>query len=62
MTDILAVEWYQKITYLSNRPLALFGVALIIVGIQLISLGLIGELIVKNFVSNTNYNIKDKLL
>jgi hypothetical protein len=44
----LSVEWFLHRTYLSNRPLLLVGILLIIVGVQLVSMGLIGELIVKN--------------
>lgn len=57
----LTVEWYFDRTVLSNRPLALFGVALIIVGVQLISVGLIGELIVKNSLRDVEYSIREKL-
>ncbi len=56
----LTIEWAMGKTALSNRPLALFGVALIIVGVQLISIGLIGELIVKNSLKNTEYTIKER--
>lgn len=57
----LSVEWALGKTSLSNRPLALFGVALIIVGVQLISIGLIGELIVKNSLKTAEYSIKERL-
>lgn len=57
----LLVDWIIGRTYLSNRPLALFGIALIIVGVQLISLGLIGELIAKNMFEKEHYKIKEKL-
>jgi len=61
-TDLyLAVEWYLKKTSLSNRPLALFGIAMIIVGVQLISIGLIGELIVKNNLQNERYSVRERL-
>ncbi|MDZ4745817.1 MAG: glycosyltransferase, partial [bacterium] len=62
VTDLyLAIEWYLQRTALSQRPLALFGVAMIIVGVQLISIGLIGELIVKNNLEGQRYSIKDRL-
>lgn len=56
----LTYEWFAGNTYLSNRPLALFGIALIIVGVQFISMGLMGEMLVKNYMaSNPNtYSIK----
>lgn len=43
----VTVEWFQGIP-LSNRPILLLGVLLILVGVQLVSLGLLGEMIVKN--------------
>jgi glycosyltransferase involved in cell wall biosynthesis len=43
----VTVEWFQGIA-LSNRPILLLGVLLILVGVQLVSLGLLGEMIVKN--------------
>lgn len=58
----LAVHWFMGDKNLSNRPLLIFGVALIIVGVQFISLGLIGELIIKYNVmnqKNTNYSISE---
>lgn len=59
----LTYEWVAGKTYLSNRPLALFGIALIIVGIQFISMGLIGEMIIKNYMLSNpnNYSIKQIL-
>lgn len=59
----LTYEWALGKTYLSNRPLALFGIALIIVGVQFISMGLIGEMMVKNhiMVNSNNYSIKEFL-
>lgn len=43
----LTIEWIMGKTFLSNRPLALLGIALIIVGVQFVSLGLLAELIVQ---------------
>jgi glycosyltransferase involved in cell wall biosynthesis len=57
----LMIEWFMGLTSLSNRPLALFGIALIIVGVQLFSIGLVGEMIVKNFYEKATYNIKERL-
>ena len=57
----LLVEWIMGLTYLSNRPLSQFGIALIIVGVQLISIGLVGELIAKNSVDKFKVTIKEKL-
>ncbi len=59
----LCVEWFMGETSLSNRPLGWFSLALIIVGIQLFSIGLIAELLVKqSFKNSKNYNIKSKQL
>lgn len=57
----LSVEWFLGLTSLTNRPLALLGVLLIIVGVQLISIGLIGEMIAKNSLSNQQYSIRETL-
>lgn len=59
----LTVEWALGNTYLSNRPLALFGIGMIIVGVQFISTGLIAELITKNMneTQAINYSIKEKI-
>ncbi len=43
----LVLEWVAGRTALSNRPLFLGGVMMIIVGVQFISLGLLGEMIAK---------------
>lgn len=60
----LTIEWILGNTYLSNRPLALFGIGMIIVGVQFISIGLIAEIITKgmNESQSINYSIKEKLL
>jgi len=58
----LTLSWFIDNISLSNRPLMLFGVALIIVGVQLVSVGLLGELIVKKSLQNENYSIKDRLV
>lgn len=57
----LTVEWIMGETFLSNRPAALLGIALIIVGVQLVSLGLLGEMIVKNFKRDEEYQIRENL-
>lgn len=57
----LSIEWFLGLTSLSNRPLVFLGVALIIVGVQFISMGLIAELITKNNSNSIQYNIKEKL-
>jgi glycosyltransferase involved in cell wall biosynthesis len=60
---VLSIQWALGLTSLSNRPLALLGIAMIIVGVQFISMGLIGEIIVKSNIDKTKniYSIKEKL-
>ncbi len=57
----LSIEWFLGKTSLTNRPLALLGVLLIIVGVQLISIGLIGEMVAKNSLDNKEYSIRERL-
>ncbi len=52
----LTVQWSLGLTSLSNRPILLLGLLLILVGVQLISLGLLGEMIVKNAASKATLN------
>jgi glycosyltransferase involved in cell wall biosynthesis len=61
----LTIEWFLGLTSLSNRPLALLGVLLIIVGVQFVSMGLLAELIVKNSIysfDQHNYPVKEEWL
>ncbi len=51
----VSVEWITGQTALSNRPILLLGILLILVGVQLVSLGLLGEMIVKY--SNSKLNL-----
>ncbi len=55
----LTAEWFMGQTSLSNRPLFLGGVLLIIVGIQFISIGLLGEMISKSKQTEEEYAIRD---
>jgi hypothetical protein len=58
----LVVEKWLFQTPFSQRPfLLLFGIAMIIVGVQLISIGLVGELIVKNNLSQQRFSIRERL-
>lgn len=57
----LSIEWFLGMTSLTNRPLALLGVLMIIVGVQLVSIGLIGEMIAKNSLNNARYSIRETL-
>ncbi len=55
----LAVEWFLGQTALSNRPLFLVGILFIIVGIQVVSIGLLGEMITKTRQAEEHYAIRD---
>lgn len=55
----LVEEWILGKTSLSNRPLFLVGLILIIVGIQFVSIGLLGEMIVKGQHVEKDYAIRD---
>jgi glycosyltransferase involved in cell wall biosynthesis len=58
----LTTEWFLGLTALSNRPLSLLGMLLIIVGVQLVSMGLLGEMIVKNTAANPDqYSVREEL-
>lgn len=56
----VSIEWSHGIP-LSNRPILLLGILLIMVGVQLVSIGLLGEMIVKNSAKMHDFPvIKDK--
>jgi len=55
----LVIEWFLGETALSNRPLFLGGIMLIIVGIQIVSIGLLGEMISKTRQAEERYAIKE---
>jgi glycosyltransferase involved in cell wall biosynthesis len=55
----LTILWLSG-GYLSNRPMLFLGILLIIVGVQFFSTGLLGEMMVNNFSSEKEYDIKDK--
>ncbi len=55
----LVTEWAMNLTVLSNRPLFLGGILLMIVGVQFISIGLIGEMITKTRQTTEEYSIKE---
>lgn len=58
----LCIEWFLGWIYLSERPLAWFALGLVIMGIQFFSIGLIGELLVKqNFSRKNQYEIKNTI-
>lgn len=55
----LALQWFRG-TYLSNRPILLLGTLLIILGIQFIFFGLLGELIVFSSKKDSDHIVRDK--
>jgi len=57
----LSIEKIYLGKHLSNRPLLFLGVLLIIVGVQFVSIGLLGEMITANRKSQMDYSIKQVL-
>lgn len=58
----LIVEWFMGLTALGNRPLFLVGIVLMIVGIQFVSIGLLGEMITKTEqTTEQEYSIREVL-
>lgn len=57
----LSVEWMLGKTSLSNRPLFMVGFLFIIIGIQFISIGLLGEMIVRQERDVQRYSIREIL-
>jgi glycosyltransferase involved in cell wall biosynthesis len=57
----LSAEWFFGRTALSNRPLFIVGILFIIVGIQFISLGLLGEMISRQERNEETYSTRDIL-
>ena len=62
----LAINAYMALLrlsgkWISNRPLLLLGILLLILGIQFIFFGLMGELIVFSSQKDTSYTVKEKL-
>ncbi len=57
----LAVLWFFDHP-LSNRPLLLLGILLMVMGVQVVTTGLLGEMITfKNFQRSDSYSIKERL-
>ncbi len=56
----LSVNWFLGVP-LGNRPLLFLGVLLVLVGIQIISTGLIGELITHHFHKQEQHSIREQL-
>lgn len=57
----LSVEWMFGRTSLSNRPLFLVGFLFIIIGIQFVSIGLLGEMITRQERDEQTYSIRNML-
>ncbi len=57
----LSLEWFFGRTSLSNRPLFLLGILFIIIGVQFVSFGLLGEMINRQQRDETTYSIKEIL-
>ncbi len=57
----LAAQWFAGAS-LSNRPLLLLGVLLMVLGIQIVTTGLVGELITfKNFRRPDSYSVRERV-
>ncbi len=58
----LAVQWFFYGERLSYRPLLLLGTLLMVVGFQVLTTGLLGEMITyKNFRREDSYSVKERL-
>ena len=57
----LSIEWFLGLTSISNRPLFLVGFLFIIIGVQFISLGLLGEMISRHDRNEEAYSIHEHL-
>ncbi len=57
----LTIQWFLGNITLSNRPLLLAGFLLIIVGVQFLAIGLLGEMISRGQHGDEEYSIRDIL-
>jgi len=57
----LSIEWLRGETALSNRPLFMVGFFLVIIGVQFISIGLLGEMITRQEHSERTYSVRETL-
>ncbi len=61
INSYLAILWFQG-EWLSNRPLLLLGTLLMVMGIQILTTGLLGEMITfKNFRRRDSYSVRERL-
>ncbi|MBI2619369.1 MAG: glycosyltransferase family 2 protein [Ignavibacteriales bacterium] len=58
---VLSIEWMLGQTSLSNRPLFLVGFLFIIIGVQFVSIGLLGEMITRQERTDQRYSIREML-
>ncbi len=61
LSSWLAFERIFNDKYLSNRPMMFLGILLIIVGVQFVSIGLLGEMITESRKQQVDYAIKKTL-
>jgi glycosyltransferase involved in cell wall biosynthesis len=57
----LVYEKYMNGMPLSNRPLFIVGLIMVIVGVQFVSMGLLGELITKNQHLEKEYSVREEI-
>jgi glycosyltransferase involved in cell wall biosynthesis len=57
----LSIEWFMGLTSLSNRPLFMVGFLFIIIGVQFVSLGLLGEMISRHERNEETFSIREIL-
>jgi glycosyltransferase involved in cell wall biosynthesis len=57
----LTYDKYVRNEFVSNRPLLLLGMLLIILGVQFFLGGLLGEMITKTYYQNDSYLVKEKI-
>ena len=57
----LSIEWFLGLTSISNRPLFLVGFLFIIIGVQFVSLGLLGEMISRHERNEETFSIRESL-
>jgi glycosyltransferase involved in cell wall biosynthesis len=61
ITGTLLILRISKTIYLSNRPLLFLGVLFLLLGMQLFSIGLLGEMITRSHISGRGYAIRQFL-
>jgi glycosyltransferase involved in cell wall biosynthesis len=57
----LSLEWFLGLTSISNRPLFLVGFLFIIIGVQFVSLGLLGEMISRHERNEETFSVRETL-